>query len=586
VQQVEQVAAAWAERQGTLTAFFTEGASRYTAEDFLKVLAGWTRGVSETLSSACRTLFHCLCALEEEDRQSWIVEATWKHLWRRLAQPGEAPDLAATLASLLTIGLVEAQSVEAATRYTLHPGVAEAGRAEAGDAIQAAVDIDLAAFWEAVYRQGVEEETRGGGSRIVQAGQSASPYLLRRHQWEKVSFLLEQLIARDQSPETVATVLPWLRHIANATEGSKQELQSAGLLASALKKIGRISEAEIALRGIMHKAVAQEQFRMASAMAAEIINLLRDTGRSEEALALVGKMKGFTQRAGLGPWTQLFDEAMRLQLLNALGRYEEVLYAIETLQTHMHTLPEESQHDEVVVPWNVRELIFDTAREAAMCLERWERALTLNTEILTSTETRSAPALEVASTRFNNYGPLLRLGRYGEVSTLLHSCRAIFEAEHATEMLGRVFSALADLEDKLGHHAQAIDFGETALRYTYLAGSPEDCANSHHILSTCLKRAGRDRKVALAHRLAAGVIYWQTGSGWLTLTLQNLARNFAACAPDLLPLPDDFAEMCRLVEAVEGVRFRELFESLPRRAATGDAALAAVLQALRRSRSA
>jgi hypothetical protein len=55
-------------------------------------------------------------------------------------------------------------------------------------------------------------------------------------------------------------------------------------------------------------------------------------------------------------------------------------------------------------------------------------------------------------------------------------------------------------------------------------------------------------------------------------------RDFAACAPDLPPFPDDFDEMCRLVEAVAGVRFQELFERLPRRAATGDAALAAVFQ--------
>jgi hypothetical protein len=195
VQQVERAAAVWAKREGTLTAFFTAGASQYTAEDFLKVLAGWTCGVSETLPSASRTLFHCLCVLEEEDRQSWIVEATWEHLWRRLAQPGEIPDLAATLAPLLTMGLVEAQPVGEATRYTLHPGVAEAGRTEAGDAVQAVVDTELAAFWVTVYWQAVQEETRGGGPWIVRAARSVVPYLLRRQQWEKVSILLDRLIS-------------------------------------------------------------------------------------------------------------------------------------------------------------------------------------------------------------------------------------------------------------------------------------------------------------------------------------------------------------------------------------------------------
>jgi hypothetical protein len=328
----------------------------------------------------------------------------------------------------------------------------------------------------------------------------------------------------------------------------------------------------------MHKAAVQGQFRMASAAAGDIINLFLATNRTEEALALVEQKQDFTQRAGLGPWTRLLDKTMRLQLLNDLGCYEEVLHTVEALQTYMGALPEESQPDEAVVPWNVRELILDTACHAAMLLERWETALTLNADIITSQEARGAPALELAMTRFNGYGPLLRLGRYREVRTLLHTCRAICEAENDIEKLGRVFSALAHLEDDLGHEPQAIRFVETALRYTYLAGSPEDCASHHHNLSNYLQRAGRDRKAALAHRLAAGVIRLQTRAGMLLSTLRNLARDFAACAPGLPPLPDDFAEMCRLVEAVEGVRFRELFERLPRRATTGDAALTTVCQ--------
>ena len=92
----------------------------------------------------------------------------------------------------------------------------------------------------------------------------------------------------------------------------------------------------------MHKAAAQGQFRTASAIGGGIINLLRATGGTEEALALVEKVKDFRQRAGLGPWTQLADEGRRLQLLHALGRSKEVLHAVEALQTHMRALPEES----------------------------------------------------------------------------------------------------------------------------------------------------------------------------------------------------------------------------------------------------
>jgi tetratricopeptide (TPR) repeat protein len=578
-QQLEKAEAEWAGGEGELAAFFEAGESQFKAEDFLKALAGWSRDVSATLPPAARTLFHFLCALEEEDRWSRVLEANWADLWQRLERPGEAPDLAATLAPLLAAGLVEARPVEGAgVRYTLHPGVAEAGRAEAEDAFQAAVDAELAAFWITVALHGQEEEMRGGGALIRQAGQSAAPYLLRQQRWAEASTLLEGVIIRDSSPETVAAVLPLLRRIAIATEGTERGLVDAGSLAKTLRMAGRFSEAKTILRDLMRTAAGQEQFRTASSAAGDLINLLQSTGWVEEALTLVEEKKDYTRRAGLGPWTQLSGEGQRLQLLTALGHYEEVLSTVEALQEQMRALPEESEQEETVEPWNVREVILDVGSSAARRLERSEAALALNTERVASAEARSAPALEIARKRFINYGPLLSLDRFREARALLYECRVVFEQERAVRELGLVFSALADLEYQLSHHQQAITFEETALRYTYLAGTPEDCAGSHHNLSQYLERAGRERQVALAHRLAAGVIRFQIDSGRLVDTLQNLAIDLANSTPDLLPLPASFDELCRLVEGVDGARFRELFERLPRRAAMGDAALAEVLR--------
>lgn len=46
-------------------------------------------------------------------------------------------------------------------------------------------------------------------------------------------------------------------------------------------------------------------------------------------------------------------------------------------------------------------------------------------------------------------------------------------------------------------------------------------------------------------------------------------------------MPRSFAALCSLVEQIEGVRFRELWEALPRRAPSGDEALAEVLRLAR-----
>jgi len=104
------------------------------------------------------------------------------------------------------------------------------------------------------------------------------------------------------------------------------------------------------MRDIVRKAAKWREFRTASTATGFAINILRTTGRAEEALALVEEMKGYTRRAGLGPWTQLSDEARRLQLLNALGRYQEVLAAVEGLREQMRALPEESEQKETALP--------------------------------------------------------------------------------------------------------------------------------------------------------------------------------------------------------------------------------------------
>ena len=187
-------------------------------------------------------------------------------------------------------------------------------------------------------------------------------------------------------------------------------------------------------------------------------------------------------------------------------------------------------------------------------------------------QARGADALEVARTRFNDYGPLLRLRRYDDARALLLSCRAVFEAERDIEMLGKVYGALADLEDETGGRAAAVRFEEVGLGYTYQAGEPEDCAISHHNLANYLERQDDDPATVLAHRLAAAAIRLQTQSGLLSTTVRNLANS------DLPPAPPAFADVAQRVEAIEGVRFQALFERLPRTAPDGDAAIAAVWQ--------
>ncbi len=165
---------------------------------------------------------------------------------------------------------------------------------------------------------------------------------------------------------------------------------------------------------------------------------------------------------------------------------------------------------------------------------------------------------------------MLRLGRRADCEGLLQGCRAVFEGEQDLARLGRVYGALADLQDETGDQAHAVGFEQVALRYGYQSGDPQGCAISHNNLAGYLQRLNADPALVIAHGAAAAVLGIQMGSGQLADSLHNLARI------DLPDAPPPFAHIADAVEQVEGVRFRALFARLPARYPDGDAALAAV----------
>jgi hypothetical protein len=435
---------AWLAGGTRVEAFLEQGESAAGEQDYLRVLEGWTRGVTAGLPEAATTLFALLCCLEDEDRLGVVVDDNWADVWGRLERPGEPPDLAVALAPLLEQGLVAVERDDEGqpAAYLLHPGVAAAGRAAAGTDFQATVDTELAAYWINSFRVALEREGEELGWLVLRAGRGATPYLLRLKQWSQARLLLERVLYRDPSPGTVASLLPVLRRIAEATTGTDKELANGRLLALALREV-RPAEAEARLRALLVTAQAHEDFDAASALATDLVNLLRQAGRLDDALAMAQRQQTYTQRAGLGPWTQLLDEAQRLQILAQQGRSQQVLDRVAELRQIMASLPEQDEGDERVAFWNVRELILDVGRSAARDLERWEDALALNAEEIQSMQRRDALALQVASTAFNDYGPLLHLKRLPEAKQLLLACRDVFDREHHVEFLGKTLGGLA-----------------------------------------------------------------------------------------------------------------------------------------------
>jgi hypothetical protein len=173
-----------AQDAGQLDTFFRDGKTRLDGAKFAAALRDWTSGIAGALSDEARTFFHFLCALEEGDRESWIIEANWGALRKRLGHAEPALDIAEVLPPLVAAGLVDRKPIgEDGEPFEIlvHPSVAEAGRAEAGAGFQSAVDIELAATWRSLMAQGQKQYGKWSGARlqIVRAGLGAFPYLSR-----------------------------------------------------------------------------------------------------------------------------------------------------------------------------------------------------------------------------------------------------------------------------------------------------------------------------------------------------------------------------------------------------------------------
>jgi hypothetical protein len=544
----------------------------------------WIITVAATLPAPARLLLQALCRIEETDRHTAVIGANWAALWRRLDQPGEPPPLASGVAPLITAALIVSDPIDdpadpnKPVHYRIHPGVVEAIHTATPKVVTAAVDAQLAAWWIAVVGGWIEPPQIDNDTSqfMVRASVTAARYLLRQRDWDAASCLLERALIQDSySPVTSLAVIPLLRRIAEATGAVKD----AVVLGAAVRRLDP-GEGETLLRRAYDQARTGGDYQLASTTAGELVTLLRDQGRLGEALTLAGQKIAHTTRAGFGFWTQLSDQGRRLQILNLLGHHEQVLIDVPVLRAQMAELPDQGAHNDRVNPWNVREGVLDIGRLSAVALKRWDDALELNDEMISTKQRRGASPEEIALSRFNDYIPLLRLGRLADVDQLLRDCQDVFDTAGDITQLALVYGARADLEDQLDRPVDAVDLQRTSLRLWYVHPDPREISTAHHNLANYLSRAAGKPAEQRAHRLAASLLNHLTGNTReLTSTLGVLARELRSGtnSPDAPTLPTTLPEVTHLVDANDEVRFGNLVVALCPDRATAEHALADLL---------
>jgi tetratricopeptide (TPR) repeat protein len=600
--EAEAAAVTDARSAGSLEAFFRTGESPLAPAQFLGTLSAWTASALAALPPEVRLMAEFTACLEDGDRRSDVIAATWPNLWQHLSgpegglppsparDPGDVPFLEPLLSALAVAALVETEAVSvddavgdaragdspALVTYRMHPGVASAVAATAQPGMRAVVDGVLAAHWHAVSDWARNREGGEDGALVVRAGLAAAPYLLRRGDWDNAAFLLEQAVMRDEAPRTTQAVLPSLRRIAAATGKPKDVAGLAWALAGV-----DVGEAERLLRGAIDAAAGSDDYRVASAATLRLMHLLMRTGRSAEALAVGEQRAEYTRRAGLGLWTQMSDQAQRLHVLAELGDHAEVLEEVDRLRTAMKALPDRRGPDDTVEPWSVRELILGAGYASALATEQWERCLEMCAEVVASVRQRDAGTHEIARFRFNAARPLMELGQLDEAARLLSECQRVYEEHGDISHLPQVLSVRGDLESRLGHLTVAADLERAALRLYYARPEPGDIAISHHNLANLLLELGGDWAQQRAHRLGAALVFGLIGMRYyLDVVVRDLAADIYDLGEDP-SLPATVAQVAESAERAEGVRLGALLVALQPDHAAIEEALAEILRTAR-----
>jgi hypothetical protein len=507
---VEAGGQAWRARGGLPGGFFTTREPTAAGDaDYLSVLATWTNIVAGMLAPGEQDFFWFLCCLEESDRERHMLDGNWTDLWTRLKRDGEPPPWEGALASLIACGLtfVREGAKDYLDAYPVHPGVAAAGRAAAGGPIQEAVDEEAAAYWVENFRQASGDTAEGVvlTDVLVRAGLAGVPYLVRRQRWAAAALLVETALLRNPSRSNAAAMMPAITQITG------HDPSQGNVLARALEARNPDVAGSI-LRASLDAQVQEGDYWAAAASATQLMYHFLNSGRLAQALAVADQAISHVGQADTRPWTRMLAEIQRLQVCNAMGQYDHVLTEVQRLRERMLTLPFAFNPDEPAPPWDVREKLLDTGRHAERKLGRWDSALGLSREIITSMHGRRAPAAEIAKAAFNCYEPLLELGRTDESLALLQQCRHEFQQANDVGCLGMTMGALAEVENRRNRGNAAIILVRDGLRYTYMAGDVTSIAVSYHYLGGYLRDHARQSGSALSCHLAAALILTLVGA--------------------------------------------------------------------------
>ena len=522
----------------------------------------------------------------------WVVTLAMEPVAAALVQhisPGAGP----LLAELTGAGLL---TEEGPGVYGFHELVRERTESwmaehpeEQGERTAEQVWVAYGESYAAAFKALRQVEEEGSRERAVEAGRRGISYLVRARAFDRLGSFASAVVTSTQDPRLLRRVIADLEGVVGQGPPGEARWSLRTYLADALGQSGRPKEALPFYEQAVAEAEEAGHWSDVGWICNNWANALGDVGRLGAAKATYLRSAEAKAKAGAPRVNFLISELEALRVDVLQGGAERALPEIGSRLQEVRAWWRRQRAGEPVPeapkPAVLAEALIaslDISREANLALERWDACLGVLTELEETQRALGEGEHELARTRFNRYGPLLRLDRLEEARRVLESCLTVYRGAGDQPREAKALSALADLWSRREDREQAAGLERQALAVYNRLADLEVRSVSQGNLANYLDRLGEVEKAA-RHRLAAIAYFLVMGHGQhMAIALRNLAARMreATAAGGRYELPrltvllarPEFEPLQRTLEernvAVEELQTRmdEVVEEVRRRA--------------------
>lgn len=367
-------------------------------------------------------------------------------------------------------------------------------------------------------------------AQATEAGRRALGYLVRARAFGQLSSFASGLIAGTRDPAVLRAVIGQLETVASQLPPGRNRWSMLAYLADALRQAGRADEALPFYESALAEAEAAKDWADAGWIGHNWANTLGDAGQLDAAKKAYLKSAQAEIKVG-SPQANIVGselEALRIDVMQ--GRAGAVLPDIEARLKQVRQWWERNRKG-LPVPEAPNAIILgrlmlstlDIARQAELNLKRWQACLDLVIEWEQVAKAMGQTELELARTRFNQYGPLINLDRLADAQRVVESCLETYKREDAVAPQARALSALANILDRRGDTARAVELERRSLAVTNQLSDPQERGISHFNLAYYLVKTG-DPADSACH-VVASYVYKSLSTGDLSNWLIFLAER-------------------------------------------------------------